>query len=106
MCVCVCVCVCGDAPPPTSTVMAEMVRLTTESSHLKQENEQLQATNEKVTQKAANLVGMYNLIPSPLLDLESENIETAIPCMYICYNHMLSCMPVPGTHRDTWLISE
>ena len=51
--------------------MAEMVRLTTESSHLKQENEQLQATNEKVTQKAGNLVRMYNIIPIPHLDLES-----------------------------------
>ena len=62
--------------------MAEMVRLTTESSHLKQENEQLQATNEKVTQKAGNLVRMYNIISIPLLDLESGqtwNVETVIP---------------------------
>ena len=36
--------------------MAEMVRLTTESSHLKQEKERLQSANEHITEKAANLV--------------------------------------------------
>jgi len=41
--------------------MAEMVRLTTESSHLKQEKERLQSSNEKMTEKEANLVGKYKV---------------------------------------------
>ena len=48
--------------------MAEMVRLTTESSHLKQEKERLQSSNEKMTEKAANLVGKYKVTNSRLVD--------------------------------------
>jgi len=58
--------------------MAEMVRLTTESSHLKQEKERLQSSNEKMTEKAANLVGNTNSRLVDSIPYSGSQIRTSL----------------------------
>ena len=83
MCVSVCV-----SPPSPSAVTSELVRLTTENSHLREDKQRLETASEKISSKAGTLVH-YNVHRKQLEQYADTNSFTIDSCrMRMVYVHL------------------